>query len=192
MFKVYMHVNKINHKKYVGITKQKPQTRWRNGYGYDYKGSKFNKAIKKYGWDNFEHFILCDNLTEKEAKDLEVFFIKKFDSYNNGYNGTLGGDFVSLGNHNKLGKKLTNEQRKKISESHKGKTSWIKGKHHTDETKIKMAKPVIQYDLNGNFVAEYFGLNEAQRKTGIQQKDITLVCQGKRQTAKGYIWQYAN
>ena len=32
---VYMHVNKINGKKYVGITSQKPEERWKNnGIGY--------------------------------------------------------------------------------------------------------------------------------------------------------------
>ena len=192
MFKVYLHENKINHKKYVGITSQSLNNRWKNGYGYNIKhNSKFAYAIQKYGWDNFEHFLLCDDLTMQEAKELEIFFIKKFNSYNKGYNATLGGDFVGLGNHNKLGKKLTLEQRKRISESHKGKESWFKGKQHSIETKMKMARPVIQYDIKGNIVAKYFGLNEASRITGIQQKDITLVCQGKRQTAKGYVWKYA-
>lgn len=57
-FTVYMHVNKINDKKYIGITCQKPDTRWLNGYGYleqsengRYKQDAFAKAILKYGWD---------------------------------------------------------------------------------------------------------------------------------------------
>ena len=47
---VYMHVNKINNKKYIGITKQKtPESRW-GANGVNYKGSPhFYAAIKKYG-----------------------------------------------------------------------------------------------------------------------------------------------
>lgn len=55
-------------------------------------------------------------------------------------------------------------------------------------------KPVLQYDLQGNFVAEYPSYREAQRQTGINSIDV--VCRGERQkgrkqkTAGGYIWKY--
>lgn len=44
---VYMHENKINNKKYIGITLQKPETRWAKGKGY-LKNEHFTNAIKKY------------------------------------------------------------------------------------------------------------------------------------------------
>ena len=72
---VYTHTNNINGKKYVGITCNKPERRWRNGKGYILQ--QFYNAIQKYGWDNFTHEILFNNLTEKEAKkndhDLYLF-----------------------------------------------------------------------------------------------------------------------
>ena len=68
-FIVYMHINKINNKKYIGITCQKANERWRNGKGY--KTGRFKKSIDKYGWDNFEHIILFDNLTKDEACNKE-------------------------------------------------------------------------------------------------------------------------
>jgi len=43
-WQVYIHINKINNKKYVGITSEKdPNKRWKNGLGY--KRQIFYKAI---------------------------------------------------------------------------------------------------------------------------------------------------
>lgn len=103
-FIVYMHVNKLNDKKYIGITSQKPNARWHNGYGYleqsengKYKQDAFAKAILKYGWDNFEHKILFEHLTADEAKAKEIELIAQYhtwlqDPACHGYNMTPGGD----------------------------------------------------------------------------------------------------
>ena len=102
---IYCHTNKVNGKKYVGITcKKNPNQRWNNGRGYKPNVSKnesdsiFYRAILKYGWDNFEHEILrSDVKTLEEANNLESYYIKKYNSCvffknSNGYNMTLGGD----------------------------------------------------------------------------------------------------
>lgn len=129
---VYEHKNKENGKKYIGITSRVPEKRWENGHGYI--GQPFYKAIKKYGWDNFEHKILCVCESEEEAKEKEIFFIKKFDTTNSnkGYNATLGGESAN-------GLKHTEETKKKISNSMKGRVSPAKGKKWSKESREKIS-----------------------------------------------------
>ena len=93
MYKVYAHINKINNKIYIGITRQKVEKRWQKGKGYIGCQHFFN-AICKYGWDNFEHIILEDNLTEQQAKQKEMLYIKLYNTTNEnfGYNMTIGGE----------------------------------------------------------------------------------------------------
>lgn len=90
-YTVYVHTNKINNKKYVGITSQKPQWRWNNGKGYQTQ-PKFYNAIRKYGWDGFTHTILHTGLTKEQAATLEQSYIAHYDSINNGYNVSIGGE----------------------------------------------------------------------------------------------------
>lgn len=98
-FYVYMHVNNINNKKYIGITGQERiQDRWRSD-GSGYKTQVFGRAINKHGWDNFKHVILEENLLEKEALEKEKFYIQKYNTTNPkyGYNMSEGGDIGSWG-----------------------------------------------------------------------------------------------
>ena len=91
-YTVYMHKNKINGKVYIGVTSQ--NIKWRFGKeGEQYKNQPFYKAIQKYGWNNFEHIILYENLTKKEAGLKEFETIKKYKSHQKkfGYNIKLGG-----------------------------------------------------------------------------------------------------
>lgn len=92
-WKIYKHQNKINGKCYIGQTCRKNVSeRWNNGKGYN--GTIFAKAIEKYGWDNFDHEIIEDNiLTQEEANEREQYWIEYYGSYGeNGYNMTRGGD----------------------------------------------------------------------------------------------------
>ena len=101
-----------------------------------------------------------------------------------------------------LGKTHSDATKKKMSDSAKGK---IKSKEHienirqsklgiivSDETKAKKSKPVLQYDLQGNFIAKYFGIKEASRKVGISDSLIIDVCKGKYPQGKGFVWKYEN
>lgn len=71
---------------------------------------------------------------------------------------------------------------------------YILNGYQRGERRNQRGKPVMQYDLQGNFIKEYPSFREAQRETGINAIDV--VCRGKRQkrkkqvTAGGYIWKY--
>ena len=88
---VYKHTSPSN-KVYIGITRQDPHKRWQSGWGYEDNNYFFN-AIRKYGWQNFKHEIICEGLTEEEAKEKEIELIAHYDSTNRekGYNRDLGG-----------------------------------------------------------------------------------------------------
>ena len=91
---VYMYVNKLNGKKYVGQTMRDIKIRHRQHL--DQNDSYFDKELKKYGEQNFELIILEDNIfDENELFDKEMFYIKKYDTFLNGYNLTKGGKGAS-------------------------------------------------------------------------------------------------
>lgn len=95
-YKIYMHKNKINGKVYIGQTSQSLNRRWNNGNGYS-SCPYLCRAIEKYGWDNFEHILLNDNLSKEDADKFEKFYIQKYESYKPeyGYNISLGGSGLS-------------------------------------------------------------------------------------------------
>lgn len=219
---VYIHTNKINFKRYVGITCQKPERRWRNGDGYK-KHKYFWCAIKKYGWDNFEHEIVASCLTEDEAKNFEIILIKELQTNNGayGYNQTNGGDgvggyIVSEETKRKIsaankGKVLSEASKRKVSQSKMGHPTSeetrkkIGEKHKRDalspETLRKMsesqkvnppnAKSVVQYTLDGEFVAAYKLMIDAAERNNISAASIYRGCKTHRPVC-GYCWEYKN
>lgn len=134
MYKVYCHTNKINGKKYFGITSMEPNRRFSSGYGYS-SSRHFNFAIKYYGWDAFDHDILYDGLTKEQACAFEKMLIKKYNTTDArfGYNMSTGGESGAAGvkqtnetkqkrNESLNGRTVSQETRRKMSESAKGRT----------------------------------------------------------------------
>lgn len=52
------------------------------------------------------------------------------------------------------------------------------------------SKQVEQYDLNGNLIATWKSLAEAERQLGFDKRHISDCCLGRHKTAYGYIWKY--
>lgn len=74
---VYEHVNKLDGKRYIGMTGIAPKKRW-GLYGAGYACQPFGKVIQAVGWNNFEHNIIAENLTREEAEKLEKELINKY------------------------------------------------------------------------------------------------------------------
>lgn len=90
---IYAHVNKINNKKYVGITSYSDATQRWGIKGNNYKGSRFyEKGIAQFGWDSFEHIILNNEIDYDIAQQLEARLIKILNTDNEefGYNEISG------------------------------------------------------------------------------------------------------
>ena len=53
-----------------------------------------------------------------------------------------------------------------------------------------LSKHIYQYDLSGKFIKKWACSFEVERKLGIKAGNIRSCCNGKRQTAGGYIWKH--
>lgn len=186
---VYMHVNKTNNKKYIGQTCQNPKVRWANGLGY-IESPRFYNAIKKYGWDNFDHIIIQQNLTLEDANMLEEHLIEKFNTTSNehGYNLQSGG----------MNKLHSLETKKKMSEAQKGKIRSDESKKKMSEAKKDKyigknnpkAHPIVQLTLDNILVKYWDCIKEASDYYGVSEASIRNCCSGKQKTSCGFKWMY--
>ena len=199
-WKVYCYTSPSG-KKYIGITGRSLDDRaGKNGYNYIKDGYTFGKAIQKYGWENFTREILEDNLSEKDAKFLEVYYISFFNSYKNGYNDTRGGDGCQKADYDLI-INLWNEGKtiKEIRENTGYGKPALKaafdaaGINGIDRIKRQAGKyhikTIYRYDLDGKYINEYNSISEAEKENG-SHTNIVACLKGRRNTAGGYRWSY--
>ncbi len=189
---IYKITNKINNKVYIGKSIY-IERRW---YEHKTDMNDINKqnhlynAMRKYGKDNFlfEIIELCpkDNniLTERE-----IYWINYYNSYEEGYNETRGGEghfkfypeeIIKLWDNGLSIYEITQQigcEKQTVYDTLKD--------HPTFSTQISMERsaprrskllskavsdrqsyPVYQYDLEGNFIAEYPNLTAAANAFG--------------------------
>jgi len=138
-YELYQVTNKINGKMYIGQTCQGHKRRW---YVHCWKAARggeqrFHKAIVQYGKENFELKLLMIGPSLEWINEMEKRAIALYDTFNNGYNDTKGGD-GTVGIKSRLGKKHTVETRAKLSASCMGRPSPMKGRKLSEETKQKL------------------------------------------------------
>lgn len=214
---IYCHTNKINGMRYIGQTHD-CKRRW---FPSNYKGCvKFYYAIQKYGWKNFEHEILEDNLTLDEANKREEYYIKLYNTIENGYNLKSGG----------FNNELSEESRKKISDKILTKKQIIcvetqvvyssalqierelgyansniiaccKGKLHTaygfhwsyynNGEPLKITKDKRKKPVKCLETNEiYESATTAAKMFNISRSSISFCCEGKTNTGGGYHWEF--
>ena len=93
IYTIYKATNIVNNKVYIGFDSNWPKRMINHKTRSKNNQAKFYDAIRKYGWDNFVWEPIYQSLNLNHTKDfMETFFIKEYDSFNNGYNATLGGE----------------------------------------------------------------------------------------------------
>lgn len=73
--------------------------------------------------------------------------------------------------------------------THKNRSEAQKGKTQSLEQKMKKSKPILQYDLNGNLIREWYGANAAAKELNLKQSNIWHVLNGDKKTCGGFIWK---
>lgn len=105
---------------------------------------------------------------------------------------------LNYGNHNKnLSESLKRTysrddmkvKMKRILAEVKRRPEW-KARQRAAQLNNSNSKPVIQMDLDGNFIAEYPSLSEVYRQTGIFAQNIGRCCMGKAPQTHGFKWKY--
>lgn len=170
-YTVYKHTAP-NGKVYIGTTSLKPKYKWNYGKGYK-RCTRFFEAINEIGWENFEHEILFENLSQSEAEKIEEEYIKKYKSTDERFGFNMANSCSLIGykrteetkqriSESKKGKKMNPESIKKRSEkvklngTYSGKNNSMYGKHHTKETKEKIS--------NANKGKNKYSLTELHKK----------------------------
>ena len=175
---VYQIENLINQNKYIGFSSKTPETSL-NYYG---SGNLINKAIKKYGKENFTKTILKEFESIDEARKYEEYLIEYHDAIKNTeyYNLTKGGN-GGFSENAKI-KQRSAETRQKISQSQKGKTvsektrkllseklkgtlPWNTGIPRSEETKQKLSAT-----LKGKPLSEQHRINISKAQQGREYK----------------------
>ena len=91
---IYIATNKINGKSYIGQTINSLKQR-KKRHLWDASNKRtiiyFHKALRKYGFNNFNWKIICKCNDIKSLNKLEAYYIKLYNTFKNGYNLTIGG-----------------------------------------------------------------------------------------------------
>lgn len=82
---IYIITNKVNSKVYIGQTRKELSERMRHHFSKYETCTKLKKAIEQYGKDNFIYNVL-ELVPYSKLNDREAFYIKRYNSIENGYN----------------------------------------------------------------------------------------------------------
>ena len=184
-----------NFKRYVGFTGRTLEERWDNGNGYK-ENAELDADIHKFGPENFILHIIGENLDYETAKNLEYFTVRFQDLMNpdKGYNKNLGG-------FSEKGTCVSDETRRKMSESAKAKyrndeayrqriTLINRANANNPERIRKLSESKSRAVVCTSTDRTFKSIKEAAELTGISKSSICLACRGRQKTAGGLSWAY--
>lgn len=211
---IYKIINDINNKVYIGKTAFDIEKRFKEHCQDRTKRELENRplynAMNKYGIEHFKIELIeeCSNI---ESAVKEIYWIGYYDSYQNGYNATLGGDGRFLFNHEEIKNRLKeNPYPIKVAQEFNCSVDLvyeivkeyniIVKNLSNEELREKTKKSILQYDKNNNFIQSFDAVADAARWCYEQGLCVTLnsgvrshiaeCANGKRKSAYQYIWKY--
>lgn len=166
------------------------------------KNYHLENAIRKYGIEAFDIYLILECEDEEALNYWESFFIALLDcKHPNGFNHTDGGEGTkglefTEDHRNGIAAKArlrthSQKTRDQISESKKGQGKGVPLKPETVEKMIAASphkKAVFCIELNKTFES----INAAERETGISRNLISKVCNGNGITGGGYHWSFVD
>lgn len=147
IYSIYRITNLINNKIYIGFTSKEPEKRYDQHFRDAKRNSKnvllVQKAISKYGLENFNFEVIYQSHDMSHCLEMESFFIKTYSSNVNlhGYNVHPGGTA------NSYRVKQSEETKRKASIRNRGEGNPFYNKKHSPETRLKMSKK--HYNCSG-------------------------------------------
>ncbi|MBQ4559908.1 MAG: GIY-YIG nuclease family protein [Tyzzerella sp.] len=187
---------------YIGQTSETIEKRFARHIGYqkDEHDTKFYRAIRKYGKENFKIEAIDYADTQQELDEKEIYYIKLYDSVKNGYNskdsiGKCGGD--TLSEHQNLDEikekirqsKLGDKNPMKIYGGLHGPRNGMYGKNGKLNPFAKRCKAV---SLDGSDTKYFDTLTELQQYFNVTTLGmVTMRCRGKTKSPyNGYYFRY--
>lgn len=163
---VYAHINKINGKIYIGQTihGDNPVKRWGHNGVYYKTQPYFYHAIQKWGWDGFDHEVIANHLTAKEADEFEKLLIKKLNTTDNnfGYNLATGGKSCEM----------TEETKKKISDASRATWKNEDIKKRASEKILAKATLCSAFLLKKEWMMKHINHGESRQLKELGQKNL--------------------
>lgn len=165
--RVYLITNMVNGKQYIGFTSRTVEARWKaHVKGGPDSARRLHAAVLEFGADKFNIETIFEG-SRDEALQAEQRFVRHYNTFANGYNGSEGGEAPYLG------KTSPPEIRAKISQSLIGNKRSL-GYRHSEDTKLKMAAAHIGNPSNaGRHLTEEHKENIGKGNTGKKRSDET-------------------